>query len=122
MAFLSMHLATPKPTLKQLQQELYNKATNKWKDIGIQLDIDEGQLDEIKSDTSSDSRACLREMLIVWLRRVDPPPSWSAIAEAIDFLGDKELASHLRSKYCSLQQWLMVSAKLLLMHLPCDLW
>lgn len=99
-----MHLATPKPTLKQLQQELYNKATNKWKDIGIQLDIDERQLDEINSDTSSDSRACLREMLIVWLRRVDPPPSWSAIAEAIDFLGDKELASHLRSKYCSLQQ------------------
>ena len=30
-------------------------------------------------DNSGDSRACLREILRIWLSCIDPPPSWSAI-------------------------------------------
>ena len=90
-----------KPELKDLLKELYTKAADKWEDIGILLGIKDGQLKQIKSDNGNDSKTCLREMMRVWLSRVDPPPSWSAIAEALEFLGDEELATQLSSKYCN---------------------
>ena len=88
-----------KPKLKDLQRELYSKVANEWEDIGIQLDIEEGQLKQIKSDNVGDSKACLREMLRVWLSRVAPPPSWSAMADALDTLGHQDIATHLRTAY-----------------------
>ena len=88
------------PELKHLQKELYSTVANEWEDIGIQLDIEEGRLKRIKMDNAGDSKACLREMLRVWLSRVAPPPSWSAMAEALDTLGHQDIATHLRSSYC----------------------
>ena len=90
-----------KPKLKDLLEELYTKAASKWEDIGISLEIEDGKLERIKIDNANDSRSCLREMLRAWLSRVDPPPSWSAIAGALECLGDENLADHLRSKYCN---------------------
>ena len=72
---------------------------NVWEDIGIQLDIDEGHLRQIKSDNSGDSRACLREILRIWLSHIDPPPSWSAMADAIETLGYHDIAAYLRMQY-----------------------
>ena len=90
-----------KPELKDLLKELYTKASDMWEDIGILLGIKDGQLKQIRTDNASDSRSCLREMLRTWLSRVDPPPSWSAIAEAVEFVGDENLAAHPRSEYCN---------------------
>ena len=39
-------------------------------------------------------------MLEVWLKRVDPPPTWLAIIEAVEFLGEQQLGRELRIKYC----------------------
>ena len=89
--------------MKDLQIELYTTVANDWEDIGIQLDIEEGNLRQIKSDNSGDSKACLREMLRMWLSQVDPPPSWTAIVEALDNLGHKDIAQHIRTKYCLLK-------------------
>ena len=88
-----------KPKLKDLQKELYSKIANEWEDIGIQLDIEEGRLKQINLDKAGDSKACLREMLRVWLSRVAPPPSWSAMADALDTLGHEDIATHLRTVY-----------------------
>ena len=82
-------------------KELYTKAADKWEDIGVLIRISDGQLKQIRTDNASNSRSCLREMLRTWLSRVDPPPSWSAIIEALEDLGDEGLAAHLRSKYCN---------------------
>ena len=88
-----------KPELKDLLKELYTKVADKWEDIGVLLGIKDGQLKAIKSNDAKDSTSCLREMLRIWLSRVGPPPSWSAIAEAVEFLGYENLAAHLRSEY-----------------------
>ena len=88
-----------KPKLKDLQKELYFKGAIEWENIGIQLGIEGGTLKKIKLDYSGDSRACLCEMLRVWLSRVAPPPSWSAMADALDTLGHQDIATHLRSAY-----------------------
>ena len=49
------------PTLKILQTELHKTVASLWEDIGIQLDIDDGQLAQVKAD-NSDSASCLREL------------------------------------------------------------
>ena len=87
-----------KPELKDLIKELLTKASDKWENIGILLGIEPGVLDAIKV-AENQPQNCLREMLKTWLKRVSPPPSWAAIAEAIDLLGDQSLADHLRIKY-----------------------
>ena len=87
------------PELKDLIKELYARASDKWEDIGILLGIESGKLDAIKAAESRVPQSCLREMLKTWLKRVSPPPSWAAIAEAIDLLGDQNLADYLRTKY-----------------------
>ena len=86
-----------KPELKDLLKELYTKASE-WINIGVLLDIDPGRLDNIKADNHT-VQNCLREMLRIWLTRLSPPPSWAAIAEAIEVLGDQKLADQLRTKY-----------------------
>jgi hypothetical protein len=88
-----------KPELKDLLKELYTKASDKWEDIGILLGIDPGRLDAIKTAENHIPQSCLREMLKIWLKGVSPPPSWAAIAEAVELLGDQNLANQLRTKY-----------------------
>lgn len=87
-----------KPELKDLAKELYSTVSDRWEDIGILLGIESGRLNAIKTAEKL-PQSCLREMLKIWLNRVSPPPSWSAIADAIDLLGDQNLADCLRTTY-----------------------
>ena len=98
MAICIIFYLTVKPELKDLIKELLTKASDKWENIGILLGIEPGRLDTIKV-AENVPQNCLREMLKIWLKRVSPPPLWSAIADAIDLLGDQNLADHLRTKY-----------------------
>ena len=90
---------TPKPDIKDLIKELYTTASDKWEFIGLLLGIKQSRLNTIKAAQSKVPENCLREMLDVWLKSVSPPPSWAAIAEAIEFLGDQQLATSLKRKY-----------------------
>ena len=42
-------------------------------------------LDRIKSDEEG-VHDCLQEMLSEWLKRIDPPPSWKDIADAVEMV------------------------------------
>lgn len=88
-----------KPTLKELMRELKGKAAD-WEDIGVELEIDGGDLKQIKTDNPNDSKSCLRELFSKWLLKVNPEPSWTAIVDAVKNCGDEELASKIKSKYC----------------------
>ena len=88
------------PTLKVVLKELYNKVASKWENIGILLDIDDGPLSKIKADNRGDSGDCLREMFRIWLKKVDPPPSWNDIVEALECLGEEKLSQELKGRYC----------------------
>ena len=57
-------------------------------------------LKAIAEERQHDPHKCLLGMLEVWLKRVDPPPTWSAIIEAVEFLGEEHLARELKEKYC----------------------
>ena len=87
-----------KPELKVLLKELYSKASD-WINIGVLLGMDTGRLNAIRTAENGRPQNCLHEMLMIWLNEVSPSPSWAAIAEAIEVLGDQKLADQLRTKY-----------------------
>ena len=89
-----------KPLLKNLTDALYHKVADKWKVIGILLEIPTGTLSGIAEKCRDDPQNCLVEMLGMWLERVYPSPTWTGIIEAVEFLGEKQLGKELRDKYC----------------------
>ena len=96
----AVHSATPelRDLLDALQQVAY-----KWKTLGIFLKIqDTGRLNNIEAK-HHDPEDCLREMLQVWLKQVDPPPTWASIINALDSdsLKEQRLAKELREKYAT---------------------
>ena len=90
-------LTAPTPDLKGLMTALYHKVAHKWKMIGVYLEIRD--LDSIETKHHGDSHLCLLEVLDTWLKRVDPLPTWSAIIEALLFLGEEQLGRELKEKY-----------------------
>ena len=89
-----------KPVLKELTNALYHKVADKWKVIGILLEIPKGKLSGIGEKCRDNPQSCLVEMVGMWLEQVHPPPTWTAIIEAVEFLGEKQLGKELRDKYC----------------------
>ena len=94
-----------RPELRDIFKELYSTdAADKWEDIGIMLSISVRNLNEIKSAPGNQSsQSCLREMFKLYLQRDNPPPSWIAIVEALEFLQEGTLAEKIKSKHCSNQ-------------------
>ena len=76
------------------------EARTQWRNIGIELNLIVTDLDAIK-DGNSDSSSCLTEMLTLWLKQVDPPPSWSALVIALKqpTIGELRLAQQVEDKY-----------------------
>jgi len=77
------------------------EARAKWYDIGIELKLSIGTLNTIREDFPQ-AADCLREMCINWLKRINPSPSWAALAKALESppVGEGHLAQQLRDKYC----------------------
>lgn len=88
-----------KPQLKELMNALYHKVADKWKTIGVYLEIPSAKLGGIAEKCRDDPHKCLIEMLETWMKRTHPPSSWTAIIEAVEFLGEEQLGRELREKY-----------------------
>ena len=87
------------PQLKDLVGALYHKVADKWKMIGVLLEVPKGKLATIADKYQCDPHSCLVEMLETWLERLHPPATWSAIIEAVEFLGEEQLGKELRENY-----------------------
>ena len=77
---------------------------HKWKMLGVRLGVEE-RLDSIEENCKQDSKKCLLEMLQTWLKRVEPPPTWATIIDAVEFLEEEQLGKDLRKKYL---QWFVL--------------
>ena len=73
----------------------------KWFDIGLKLKLSVGILEGVR-DQYPDPSTALREMLLHWLKTVDPPPTWEGLVCALESrtVGEPRLAEQLRTKYC----------------------
>ena len=111
----------PKPTQKQLLQQLYNTVPDKWHPIGIYLEIPEGQLNATDAKHHGDPQKCLMAMLTEsWLPRVNPPPTWQDLAEAVEFVGYPDVAQKLRNKFCECHTYSSVKTVALFFSISCQ--
>ena len=91
--------------------ELLCDAAHKWERIAIFLNFDSGTIASIKSKQAGMDEAVdkLMELLKKWLNRTIPPPTMSALTEALKsrVVGEEKLAqavenyfiTHLSSKF-----------------------
>ena len=88
--------------MKNARSALY-PARAKWRNIGIELEINIGTLDSIERSFHFDHIECLTRMLDYWLKQTDPLPSWDAIVEALESgpVGEGHLAEQLKKRYCT---------------------
>ena len=92
--------ATPtetRPRLLVLCKEL-QAISEQWRDIGLYLDLEEGELRKVECTHGSTPFKCMKEMLTVWLARKKPPPTWAAIIDVLEFLEHEKLALTLKQK------------------------
>ena len=86
--------------IKAVRTEIW-EARSDWLDIGIELGLKVADLDAIKENNHGNVEKCFSKMLIQWLRRTNPPPTWSAMVEALKqpAVGFKHLADQVESKF-----------------------
>ena len=88
---------TKAPCLSLLCKEL-KPMSKQWRDIGDLLDLTEEDLDKVESQYGSSHAMCMKKMFQVWLRRGEPPPTWDAIFNALNYM-DSDLAPKIKQKY-----------------------
>ena len=73
----------------------------KWYNCGLALGVSSADLEVIKENHRGDCDNCFRETLIEWLKRAHPPPTWSALCNALSSpsVGHGELAERLSKKH-----------------------
>lgn len=88
------------PELRDLMKELKVIASN-WHNFGVMLEVNSRQLASVAADYPRSCEDCLREMLKIWLKNVDPPPSWSAVVDALENIDERRLAKEIRDRWCT---------------------
>lgn len=79
----------------------HTSVPNSWKILGVMLKLPLGPLNSIAAKYQQDPQKCMMAMFELWLKRLDPPPTWDAVIEAVQFLGEEKLALELREKHIS---------------------
>ena len=85
--------------MKDLMDALYHTVADKWELIGTYLHLPMATLKAITTEHQRDPHKSLIGMLEVWLKRMFPPPTWSAVIEALEFLGEEQLGRELGEMY-----------------------
>ena len=68
-------------SIKNVRGLLYD-AREKWYDIGIELEINDKELDIIH-DKHDDPGKCLLEIIKIWLKSISPGPTWKTLADVL---------------------------------------
>ena len=86
--------------LKTVKKAVWGART-KWMDIGLELDLDVTDLTAIDATHRGDIGRCFIEMLTLWLKQVDPSPTWSAMVAALQepIIGFGSLAEQVESNF-----------------------
>ena len=72
--------------------------TKEWYDIGLQLGVEDTDLDVIQSNNPQNLRACRREMFKAWLK-MTPTPTYQQLVDALMAVGEIREADTLRKKF-----------------------
>ena len=70
-----------------------------WHLLGVKLGLEDHELSAIEQNYRGDR--CKSEMLSRWLRSAKLPPTWKAVVDALQQMGEQAIASKIRAEYCS---------------------
>ena len=80
------------------------KVSTQWFDIGLQLGLEESELNTIEYNNPRDLKACVRNMFSQWLRSTKEP-SYQVVLEALIAAGDESAAQELCHKFGKFYTW-----------------
>ena len=69
-----------------------------WYELGLQLGVEDTELEVIEKNNLGDLKACRRNMFRAWLR-ITPNPSYLQLVEALMAVGEGKEADLLCKKY-----------------------
>ena len=95
---ISLPTAPATPTLKELSNML-DSVVN-WHALGVKLGLGDHELSTIGKDYHGDNERCKHEMLGRCLRSAKLP-TWKAVADTVELMGEYAVASKIRAKHCS---------------------
>ena len=95
---ISLPTAPTTPTLKELSNAL-DSVVN-WFSLGVKLGLEDHELRMIEQNYHGDNERCKLEMLSRWLRSAKLP-TWKAIVDALQLIGEHAAASKIQAKYCT---------------------
>ena len=81
----------------QMKELVLIKVTE-WYELGLQLGVEDAELEVIEKDNRGDLKACRRNMFRAWLR-ITPNPSYQQLVEALVAVGEAKAADFLCKKY-----------------------
>ena len=91
------------PELSDLMNEVAAKIPGKWRDMGLQLGLDQGVLDGIATISPGDTDHCYRNVFTLWKKQnsTTHPHTWLTIVQALQAVGKKRLAYEIESELSS---------------------
>ena len=93
----------PHLTIDNLAQ-VYREVSDvraKWYNFCLELELPASDLDAIEEGQHGDPDACLREALKIFLRKVQPRPTWKRIVNALESptIHYESLAEEIKKKF-----------------------
>lgn len=88
-------LSLPTPTMKDLMNNVH---TVKTYELGIQLDINENDINTTMVDHKNDAAAQLRQILSLYLRQT-VEPSWPQVVNALYAIDECKCAADIEKKF-----------------------
>ena len=89
------------PQLQDLMNDVASVITAKWQEMGIQLGLQQNDLDTIKMDSINVSHTCFGNVFGLWKQKQCSEYSWATIYTALTSMNEHHLASTIKDKYLS---------------------
>ena len=81
------------PTLRELRQ----LPVTKWYNLGLQLEVNQEELEKIQSKHPQNDRICQTKMFGVWVREVENP-NYEKLLKALAAIGRRDIAEFVCDK------------------------
>ena len=93
------------PAVSDLMNEVAAKIPKKWRDVGLQLGLDQSELDGIAIESPGDTNLCYSRVFTHWKNKISAahPYNWSTIVHALraPAVGEERLADEIKTRHLS---------------------
>ena len=93
------------PEVSDLMNVVAAKIPNKWRDVGLQLGLDQSELDRIANESPGDINRCYSKVFTRWKNKnsATHPYTWSTIVDALQAaaVGEERLADEIKTGHLS---------------------